>query len=135
MENITSITGLANALGIPWVDLLIPCTFCGKFMDYHDLTKFESQMQLLWKGKCVYGCCNRCARLSSRREVQLFGQGTKALSEVLKQGIKLTDLVIRCVACLNKLTYVEKLSVLYGENQVTVVRGRYRGICKNCKPI
>nr|WES10432.1 E6 protein [Rodent papillomavirus] len=130
-----TIDTLLQRLGIPRQDLLLPCTFCAKYLTQEELTAFEfSNFNLIWRGGCVFGVCVSCARLCASLDVlQHFGNSLPALDVIAKEGKGLDSISVRCRVCLHRLSFTEKLQAAERSELFAKVRGRWRARCRICK--
>lgn len=122
-------------LGIPRQDLLLPCTFCAKYLSQDEITAFEySDFNLIWRGGCVFGVCVTCARLCASLDIlQHLGNSVPAVDIISREGRGLEEVVVRCRVCLHRLTLTEKLQAAERSELFARVRGRWRARCRICK--
>ncbi|ADZ74260.1 E6 [Zalophus californianus papillomavirus 1] len=134
MAQPTTIQEWCRRLGIPEEDILLPCTFCGRFMSEQDRKDFDSKtLQLQWKHGNAHGCCGRCARAAARHERRHYYQGSLTGQELLTvYGAGVLTLPIRCPLCLRKLGTTEILSAIGGGRYFDLVRGRWKARCRFC---
>lgn len=135
MEGIRKVDELVAHLGIPRRDILLPCTFCARFLTPDDLLHFEwSGMQLIWRLGNVFGCCCRCARTcSSLENIQHFVR-TASLEDIERELRKpIAEVKVRCRRCLHPLSYVEKLQCAERGESFVKIRQGWRGSCSLCK--
>lgn len=131
----TTIKELADLLDIPLVDCLIPCNFCGKFLDFLEVCDFDKkQLTLIWKGHFVTACCRSCCAATATFEFNEFYQQTVLGRDIeLATGKSIFDLKIRCQTCLSFLDTIEKLDSCGRGFPFHKVRDKWKGICRQCK--
>ncbi|AUT11911.1 E6 [Leptonychotes weddellii papillomavirus 3] len=134
MARPTTIAELADSCGIPLVDVVLPCVFCKKYLNFQERCSFdEKNLQLSWKDSRAYGCCSHCARVTAWYEWSTFYQGSLTARELLTvYGRNALTLVIRCFKCLRKLSCTEVCAALGGGQYFDLVRGRWKAQCKFC---
>lgn len=130
-----TIKGLSESLGIPFVDCLIPCNFCGKFLDYLEACEFEvKKLSLIWKDYCVFACCRVCCGATATYEFNQFYQQTVLGRDIeLAAGRSIFEIDIRCQTCLAFLDIIEKLDCCGRGLPFHRVRNAWKGICRQCK--
>ena len=130
----TALDDFCRRFDISFFDLHLTCIFCSHTVDLQDLASFYlKKLSLICRGGCYYACCSECLRLSARFEQENYFQcSIKAvnLEEVAQRKIK--EICIRCVCCLRLLDIVEKLDLLYSDQACYLIRGLWRGYCRNC---
>ncbi|ADH29805.1 transforming protein E6 [Human papillomavirus 121] len=129
-----TITEYCNTFGFSLKDIRLPCTFCRFYLTIQDLASFElKQFRLLWKGPFCYACCRSCMRLTAAFEVRKHYQCSCSclfLEDLL--GRPLQHIPMRCLLCLALLDYAEKLQHFCVREDFVLVRGNWRGYCRNC---
>ena len=130
-----TIEALLKRLNIPRTDLLLPCTFCAKYLTQDELTAFEySDFNLIWRRGNVFGVCVSCARLCASLDVlQHLGNSLPAVDVINREGKGLQEVVVRCRVCLHRLSFTEKLQAAERSELFVRVRGRWRARCRICK--
>lgn len=130
-----SITALVQRLGVPEEDLLLPCTFCAKFLSEKEREQFDyCDFNLIWRRGCAHGICTACARMCAVADSLLNLDATCSALEVLeKEGTDLSNIPVRCRVCLKQLLLAEKLAAGERQELFLRVRGRWRARCMLCK--
>lgn len=130
-----TIQGLAKALGIPFIDTLIPCNFCGKFLDYLESCEFEAKkLCLIWKDYRVYACCRVCCGATATFEFNQYYQQTVLGRDIeLASGRSIFEIDVRCYTCLAFLDIIEKLDCCGRGLPFHKVRNAWKGVCRQCK--
>lgn len=129
---------LADTLSIPLIDLLLPCTFCNRFLSYFELLNFDHKdLQLIWTvDDLVFALCSSCAYASAQFEFSRYFQFSVTGKDIEKVENKIIgEIVVRCQYCLKKLDLVEKLSTCYKHQSFHRVRNRWKGLCRHCGSI
>lgn len=131
----TSIQELADLLEIPLVDCLIPCNFCGRFLDYLELCEFDKKkLTLIWKDYFVTACCRSCCVATATFEFNEHYQQTVLGRDIeLATGLSIFEINIRCQTCLSFLDLIEKLDSCGRGLPFHKVRGGWKGVCRHCK--
>ncbi|AEO16195.1 E6 [Canis familiaris papillomavirus 8] len=133
MEHLQGAASLAAHIKVPIEDLLLPCVFCGRFLDFHELTAFDyKQLQLTWKGGFPRGCCIPCAKTVSEQECMLFTEVVLTSEEFANQVGGFASIFVRCRLCLKLLSLTEKVNAILHGEQFLRVRGRWRARCRCC---
>nr|AYA94152.1 MAG: E6 protein [Human papillomavirus] len=121
--------------GISFFDVRLQCVFCKHWISTLDLAAFYCKcLSLIWKDNVCYACCCSCLKLSALYETQRYYQCT-VMSDFIEDIVRkpLSEIIIRCLCCLTKLDLVEKLEHKYTGSAFYLVRGYWRGYCRNCK--
>lgn len=125
---------LCKQYGISFFDLRIRCVFCNHWCSTIDLAAFHHKcLCLLWKNSVCYACCSACLRLSAKHEQEKYYQcfvSSDLFEDVVCQPLQ--AVVIRCLICLAKLDYIEKLEHKNNKRVFHLVRGYWRALCRNC---
>nr|AYA94775.1 MAG: E6 protein [Human papillomavirus] len=115
--------------------LRLRCIFCNSFLDPQDLARFYmKQLNLIWKNKVAFGCCTLCLNLSAIYEKTKFFQCTVNsvnIEHLARKSLK--DIPVRCLFCLKLLDLAEKFDIKVREDLYCLVRGHWRGVCRECK--
>lgn len=114
--------------------LHIPCIFCNAALSPQDIFDFNTkQLKLLNRNGQTFACCARCLRLSVQYESQYYTCSVVAgnLSDLL--GAPLCKITVRCEFCMGLLTEREKLEAVDAELYFHLVRGWWRGPCRQCR--
>lgn len=130
----TDLDSYCNYFKISFFDLKLHCIFCKFSVSIVDLASFHNKkLSLIWRDKTPYCCCSKCLRLTALYEKQNYFVCT-AKSHLLTGllGKELSDIVIRCEYCFSILDYIEKLYHVYNDKDFILVRGNWRGVCRNC---
>lgn len=129
-----SITAYCSAFGFTFDQVRIPCKFCKSYLTVQDCAAFDlKKFKLLWKDGFCYGCCRSCMRLSAAFESSKFKQCVCSCYFVVDLVEKpLREIPMRCIECLAFLDYSEKLQHLHLNENFSLVRGNWRGYCRNC---
>ncbi|ATQ38359.1 E6 [Gammapapillomavirus 12] len=121
--------------GISFFNLRLRCIFCKHWIDTVQLAAFHvKRLTLLWRNDVCFACCTPCLTLSARYERERFYQcsvKSDFLEDILHKP--LADIVIRCVDCLCMLDLIEKIEHLLLDRPFHLIRGYWRGTCRNCK--
>nr|AYA94586.1 MAG: E6 protein [Human papillomavirus] len=135
MEHPRTVLELSKLLEIPVEDLLIPCNFCGAFLDYFELCDFEAKvLTLIWKGDLVFGCCHRCCTATAQFEFNTFYEQTVVGREIEAVEHKsIFDICVRCRHCLRCLDIFDKLDICGRQQHFYKVRSAWKGLCRLCK--
>nr|AYA94146.1 MAG: E6 protein [Human papillomavirus] len=125
---------LCRQYGICFFDLRIRCVFCNHFCSAVDLAAFhQKSLSLIWKGCVCFACCSCCLTLSAKFELEKYYQcslSSDYFEDVVQES--LSSVVIRCLKCLTKLDYIEKLEHKRNCRPFHLIRGRWRANCRNC---
>ena len=135
LTSVHSVRDLSSALRIPFIDLVVPCNFCLKFLTNAEKLLFDYfDLHLIWRDNFVFACCQCCARHVSLLEFMLYYQESFEVSEVeelLSQP--LVNIGLRCVTCTKKLTVSEKLAVVSAGERIHKVRNKFKAKCSLCR--
>jgi hypothetical protein len=119
---------------INFFDLCLPCIFCRCTLNPQELAGFYmKKLSLVWKEGRVFACCTKCLLLSAQYEKEHFFQcvaSSGALEHLTKKT--LSDICVRCIYCLTLLDLAEKVDIKNRELTYSLVRGHWRGVCRNC---
>ena len=130
----TSVGDYCKRFKIPFDQLCFPCLFCKTSLTTLQLNSFvHKQLSLVWKSGVCHACCNSCLKITARYECQNYFQcyvSGSLIEDFL--GIPLWDLIVRCLECLSKLSYVEKLDCICAGEKFYLVRGHWRSFCREC---
>lgn len=133
MARPTTVKGLCRATGAAFVDFLLPCTFCSRFLTNLEKCLFDAwPLQLQWKDGCVFGCCQKCIRQCGYLERTCYFQRQLSETEVQNLEGQLTESLVRCQGCLKTLQLPEK-KVCCAAKDLNVIRGQVRGYCDLCR--
>ncbi|ABA61871.1 E6 [Uncia uncia papillomavirus 1] len=133
MARPSTVKGLCAATGAAFSDLLLPCTFCLRFLTAVEKGFFDAcPLQLQWKKNCAYGCCLSCLRKCALLEHNVYYERKLSDSERVVLGQRVDEFSVRCGSCMKLLEASEKLRCC-SENKLDVVRGRVRGVCGLCR--
>lgn len=120
--------------GISFFELRISCIFCRFVCSLVDLAAFyNKRLSLVWKDKVCYACCSACLTLSAKYELENYYQcslSSDYFEDIVRQPLQ--EVVIRCLKCLTALDYMEKLDHKRNCKPFHLIRGRWRGDCRNC---
>nr|AYA94674.1 MAG: E6 protein [Human papillomavirus] len=119
---------------IDFFSLRLPCIFCLFYPSLQDLADFYcKKLNIVWRKNVPYVCCSKCCKHSALLERQKFFQCSVKCSILdAVVGKPLKEIVIRCVSCFALLDYAEKLDLCTRDDVVLLVRGHWRGDCRNC---
>lgn len=121
--------------GISFFDLQLRCVFCNHWINSVQLAAFHAkELSLIWKHNVCFAACTMCLKLCAKHERDRYYQcnvRSTVISDLLHKP--LTEIVIRCLYCLCKLDFIEKLEHCYNEEPFHLVRCHWRGKCRNCK--
>nr|AYA94781.1 MAG: E6 protein [Human papillomavirus] len=134
MARPTSARELARYLGIPFVDLFLPCNFCQRFLSTLELLLFDHfELNLIWRDGQVNGCCYNCAKTASLVDFILFYESSFELDELEHiVGRPLLQIDLRCLLCSKKLSIGEKLDLVSKRERVHKIRNRWKAKCSLC---
>jgi hypothetical protein len=130
----TDLDSYCTYFKISFFDLKLNCIFCKFPLSIVDLASFHNKkLSVIWRDYTPYVCCSKCLRLTALYEKQNFFVCT-AKSHLLTGllGKELSEINIRCLHCYCFLDYIEKLRHLYNDLDFVLIRGTWRGICRNC---
>ncbi|ANZ90238.1 E6 protein [Bos taurus papillomavirus 17] len=130
-----SILEYASRIGIPLQDVVLPCKFCEKFLEFLDCVAFDCKgLNLIWRDDLVYGACMRCCTRLAVAEFKFYYEYSVNVSNLIEQENKcLSDILVRCAFCLQSLSLTEK--IISGScSLIHKVRGNWRSICMYCMP-
>ncbi|ADQ39306.1 E6 [Colobus guereza papillomavirus 2] len=127
--------GLAHLLDIPLDDLLLPCTFCGRFLSFSEVCEFDDKkLSLIWHNYTVSACCRCCCVATATYEFNEFYEQTVNGREIEQvTGLSILHLDVRCQNCLRFLDNIEKLDICGRNRPFHKVRNWWKGICRHCK--
>nr|AYA94835.1 MAG: E6 protein [Human papillomavirus] len=119
---------------LTFFELTLKCLFCNFVVSLPDLASFHcKQLALVYRNNIAFAACSQCLRLSAAFETQRYytcSIRAGLLSDVI--GRHLSDIPIRCEYCLQLLDYIEKFDCIYRSGYFHLVRGNFRGCCRNC---
>lgn len=136
MENLfpTSLDEYCTRFNIALSDLRLRCVFCNYYLSPQQLFSFyQKHLCLIWKNFNCFACCLPCIRLAARFEQENYTQcavDCGSLETFL--GVSINIVKIRCLFCLRLLTVLEKRDCISKKEQFYLVRGRWRGCCREC---
>lgn len=129
----TTVKGYSEAFNVPFVDCLIACKFCLRFLTNLEKAAFDAAPFLLqWTDGCVRGCCQQCIRKCGYLEKAIYFERQVQKQELEKILTQLTEVLVRCQICMRALTVPEK-RLCCSEESLIRVRGRVRGLCALCR--
>nr|ART66897.1 E6 [Bat papillomavirus] len=134
-EQPSSIEGLAHLLDIPWLDVIIPCTFCGRYLSQTEKVIFDQHnFKIRWVGSTAFACCQNCFRISGALERQLYEEQTVKVTDLCRwTGLPLCTQIVRCTSCLRPFSWKEKHELEERSGATVVcVRGGLRSLCSLC---
>ncbi|AAX86619.1 E6 protein [Puma concolor papillomavirus 1] len=133
MARPSSVQGLCEATGAKFSDLLLPCTFCLRFLTSVEKALFDAfPLQLRWKGRCAFGCCQGCIRLCAQIERRFYYERKVTETELCGLLDHPEAACVRCGFCMRRLGTCDKVRCCF-ENDLDVVRGQVRGRCGLCR--
>lgn len=119
---------------IPFFDLHLKCVFCNFYLTLQELADFyEKGLSLIWRRNICFACCRKCIQLSAKFEKENYFVccvTPTTLECMLTKCLK--DINIRCMLCLRKLDYAEKIDHLVKDEVFCLIRGYWRGYCRFC---
>lgn len=129
-----TVKDLCRRIGIPQSDLLLPCSFCSRFLTQEELYLFDAKrLSLLWRRGCAHGLCTRCQRASAALELALYHQGYYTAHEINATfGDSIADQNVRCFVCYAYLPRQQVSSLVEAQQSFLLVRGSYRALCDLC---
>ena len=130
----TDLDSYCHYFKISFFDLVLKCIFCKFPLSIIDLASFHNKkLSVIWRDNTPFACCSKCLRLTALYERQNYFVCTaKSYSLTSLTGKELCDIHIRCLHCYAFLDYVEKLRHLYNDVDFALIRGGWRGTCRNC---
>nr|WMY82289.1 E6 [Enhydra lutris kenyoni papillomavirus 2] len=132
MEQPTSVQGWCISRGA-FCGLLLPCTFCFKFLSNIEKLRFDkTPLNLIWKEGCVYGCCQTCIRNCSAVEQAVHFQQHIKTEKFYKLAEAWCGPYPRCALCYTHLTR-DEFFVSGFSSTIYQVRGVLRGLCGLCR--
>lgn len=133
-ETPTTVDAYCKTFQIAFENLSFPCLFCKRILTAVQINDFVfKQLSLVWKEKNCFACCSYCLKVTARYELENYFccYVTGFYIEDLL-GTPLWLLVVRCLKCLAKLTYIEKLRCVFAKENFYLVRGHWRSYCRDC---
>lgn len=131
----TNLVDLCSKFETSFFNLKLKCIFCKFDLRFLDLAGFhEKRLCVVWRDGEPFGCCAKCLRLTAAFERENY-----ACCSVTGPGIctllnkPLTEITIRCIHCFALLDLIEKCEHFYTAKQFFLVRGHWRGCCRNCQ--
>lgn len=119
---------------LSFFDLQLYCLFCKFLIPLPDLASFYcKKLALVYRDGNAFAACTKCLRLSAIFENERYYTcSVKAhlLSDLL--GKPLNEIAVRCENCMSLLDYIEKYDCIYSGGYFHLVRGNWRGCCRNC---
>lgn len=115
--------------------VLVSCLFCNNILCPQDRLAFNfKDLKYVLKKGTWYGSCSRCLRLCAlfERKYYTCSCDCSLLSGLL--GVPLTSVFIRCLYCLGRLSFIDKLRCVENGEQFHLIRGHWRGCCNLCRP-
>lgn len=130
----TDLDSYCTYFKINFFDLILNCIFCKFPLSIVDLASFHNKrLSVIWRNNSPFACCTKCLRLTALYEEQNFFVCTaKSYSLTSLVGKELSDIPVRCIHCYAFLDYTEKLRHLYNNVDFVLIRGGWRGVCRNC---
>ena len=115
-------------------DLSLPCIFCKFICDLQDLASFHlKRLSIVWRSGKPYICCRKCVKLSALYEAENYCVcvvKASVLEGLLHKSLQ--SVAIRCLCCYQLLDLCEKLDCCARNENFSLVRGTWRGPCRNC---
>lgn len=119
---------------ISFFDLQLHCLFCKFAVSLPDLASFYcKKLTLVYRDNSAFAACSKCLKLSALFENERYYTcSIKAwlLSDLI--GKPLSEIAIRCENCMSLLDYIEKCDCIYQGGYFHLIRGNWRGCCRNC---
>ncbi|AAL86453.1 E6 protein [Felis domesticus papillomavirus 1] len=133
MARPSSVQGLCAATGAAFADLLLPCSFCLRFLTSVEKSLFDAYpLQLQWKQGCAFGCCQSCIRKCALVERACYFQRKVTDSEVAGLLERVREACVRCGYCMRALGPPDKIQCCL-ERDLDLIRGKVRGRCGLCR--
>lgn len=130
-----SLKDIADSCGIPLPDYLVSCYYCNRWLTPHEKILYHhSDLLAVWQDDLPYACCQPCIRTAARVEFLTgFGRSLPCnrFGELSSQ--EWSEVVVRCIACLRKLTHVEKDDLLRNNLTIFSIRNGFRALCCLCR--
>nr|AYA94392.1 MAG: E6 protein [Human papillomavirus] len=123
-----------NFFSVSIFDLYLPCIFCKFICDLQDLAAFHvKKLSIVWRNGKAFVCCRKCVQLSAKYEFDNYSVCVvKACSLEGLLHKSLQSITIRCVSCYQLLDLTEKIDCCARQDDFALVRGSWRGPCRNC---
>lgn len=134
-ERPRSIKDLCRVLGTVFPNISVPCHYCQRPLSVLDIFGFEqSHLSLIWRDGYPKGICSVCCRLLARLEfTHRHLRSCKASQASLYIGTDLSQVDIRCINCLCKLTSIERGWYISDDRTVHVlINKQVRAPCVRC---
>ncbi|AAX86612.1 E6 protein [Lynx rufus papillomavirus 1] len=133
MARPSSVQGLSAATGAAFTDLLLPCTFCLRFLTSVEKALFDAYpLQLQWKSGCAFACCQSCIRKCAQVERNCYFERQMTETELVGLLSRVEEALIRCGYCMRSLKPGDKVRCCV-EHKLDVIRGQCRGLCGLCR--
>lgn len=115
-------------------DLSLPCIFCGFHSGLQDLASFHvKQLCIIWRSNTPFVCCRKCVTASAIYEYNnycLCTVNAVFIESLLQKPLK--DIPIRCLYCYKLCDLAEKFDCIVRDQSFALVRGTWRGPCRDC---
>ncbi|AST11849.1 E6 [Felis catus papillomavirus type 5] len=134
MAKAASIAGISGRLGVKPENILVLCCFCRQPLSTRDKAVFDFKKLgcFVREGKILGACEGCCLRLSTA-DCLFNSTCTLELDGALAvTGKTIQSLTVRCVRCMGKLTYTEKVECALRLEPLHLVRHCWRGHCRLC---
>lgn len=116
-------------------ELQLPCLFCKFYLTLQDLAGFfHKELCLVWRDEICYACCSPCLRLCAKYELENYSRCIvegHCIENLL--NVPLSNILVRCIFCLKKLDYAEKIDCCIKNLSFYLVRHHWRNCCRFCK--
>lgn len=123
-----------NRYSVSIFNLCLPCIFCKFNCNLQDLASFHlKRLSIVWRAGKPFICCSKCALLSAKYEFENYCTcvvKASLIEDLLHKSLHC--ITIRCVACYQLLDFSEKLDCCARDQEFCLVRGSWRGPCRNC---
>lgn len=122
---------------VSFFNLRLPCIFCKFLCTLEDLALFYTKnLSVVYRDRVPFACCDKCLKHTALYERIKYSQCAVKCSVIdVVAGKPLSDLLIRCMFCFALLDVAEKQNCLSRDEDFVLIRGYWRGRCRNCKLI
>lgn len=130
----TRLDEFCKVFGIDFFDLQLSCIFCKFVCNLEDLAAFHKKnLSIVYRYTVPFACCLKCLKHTALYERQRFSLCSVKPSVIdVLTGKSFFDLPIRCLFCLSLLDPIERKEACLRNDDVILVRGHWRCICRVC---
>nr|UXX42009.1 MAG: E6 [Gammapapillomavirus sp.] len=130
----TNLLDYCKFFKVSFFDVTLKCIFCKFNLDLVELASFHhKRLSLVWRDAFCFACCTKCLKLSAWYESQNY-YCCSVKSELISGlvGKPVEDIIVRCMFCMQLLDFMEKFDHVTRGEPFHLVRGSWRGSCRNC---